>query len=190
MRLGSVVALLIGLVIPLAACTTPPASGSASERPSQAQPIRTIATSIADADALPLRIPIRGVMAGVMDFSAHGVFESATSDMPLTDKDWLAAGLASINLIGSATLITMPGTGPHDSEWVADPEWRRRAQEMQSASIAAGVGITKKDRTAFLKAADRLAVACQSCHDRFRPEAPLTNSQFAENVRLGLKLDH
>jgi cytochrome c553 len=128
-------------------------------------------------------------MAGIIDFSAHGVFETSTSEIPLTESDWRAAGLASINLIGSATLITSAGTGPDDAEWVSDPEWRRWAQTMQSAGISAGAAIAQKDRSAYLNAASRLADACRSCHNQFRPEAPLSNSQFAENVRRGLDLD-
>jgi hypothetical protein len=131
---------------------------------------------------LPLRVPIKGVMAGVVDFSAHGVFTSATSEMPLTDDDWLAAGLASINLIGSATLITLPGTGPHDAEWVSDPDYRRWAEAMQSASISAGAATVRKDRAGLLAAANRIAVACQSCHAMYKPDIPSAASQFAVNT--------
>ncbi|MDP3739218.1 MAG: hypothetical protein Q8R02_17645 [Hyphomonadaceae bacterium] len=128
---------------------------------------------------LPLRVPIKGVMAGVVEFSAHGVFTSAISEMPLTEDDWLAAGLASINLIGSATLITLPGTGPHDAEWVADPDYRRWAEAMQLASISAGAATVRKDRAGLLAAANRIAIACQSCHAMYRPDIPSAASQFA-----------
>jgi hypothetical protein len=128
---------------------------------------------------LPLRVPIKGVMAGVVDFSAHGVFTSATSEMPLTEADWLAAELASINLIGSATLITLPGAGPHDAEWVSNPDYRHWAEAMQSASISAGAATVRKDRVGFLAAANRIAIACQSCHSMYRPDIPSAASQFA-----------
>jgi hypothetical protein len=128
---------------------------------------------------LPLRAPIKGVMAGVVDFSAHGVFTTATSEMPLTESDWLAAELASINLIGSATLITLPGTGPQDAEWVSDPDYRHWAEAMQSASISAGAATLRKDRAGFLAAANRIAIACQSCHSIYRPDIPSAASQFA-----------
>jgi hypothetical protein len=130
---------------------------------------------------LPLRVPIKGVMAGVVDFSAHGVFTSATSERPLTEDDWLAAGLASINLIGSSTLITLPGTGPHDAEWVSDPDYRRWAEAMQSASISAGAATVRKDRAGFLAAANRIAIACQSCHAMYRSDIPSAASHFAAN---------
>ena len=118
---------------------------------------------------LLLRVPIKGVMAGVVDFSAHGVFTTAISEMPLTEGDWLAAGLASINLIGSATLITLPGTGPHDAEWVSDPDYRHWAEAMQSASISAGAATLRKDRAGFLAAANRIALT--------RPVLPMSNTR-------------
>jgi hypothetical protein len=115
-------------------------------------------------------------MAGIIDFSAYGIFETATSEAPLSDDDWLAAGLASINLIGSTTLITSAGTGSQDAEWVANPDWRHWATEMQSASVDAGIAIRQKNGGAYLAAANRLADACSSCHQQFRPEAPVRGS--------------
>jgi hypothetical protein len=135
------------------------------------------------ASPLPLRIPIKGVMAGIVDFSAYGIFETATSEMPLTDDDWIAAGLASINLMGATTLVTSPGTGPQDAEWVAQPEWRRWASEMQYASVDAGIAIRQKSRPSYLAAANRLADACRSCHDQYRPEAPVRGATMLADSR-------
>jgi hypothetical protein len=134
---------------------------------------------------LPLRVPIKGVMAGVVDFSAHGVFTTATSDTPLTENDWLAAGLTATNLIGSATLITLPGTGPHDAEWVSDPAYRRWAAAMQSASISAGAATLRKDQAGLLAAANQIAIACQSCHAVYRLDIPSAASQLAANAGVG-----
>lgn len=131
---------------------------------------------------LPMRVPIRGVMAGIIDFSAHGVFKTAMSETPLTDNDWTAAGLASINLISSATLITSPGAGPNDEAWVAEPEWREWAAAYQQAGVNAAIAIRRKDRAAFITAANDLANACQSCHDRFRVTDPRSHSQYAEQM--------
>ncbi len=117
---------------------------------------------------LPLRVPIRAVMAGIIDFSSHGVFITATAEGPLSDTDWLAAGLAALNLISAATLITTPAAGPRDSAWVKDPDWRRFALDMQVSSINAGIAVRQKSRPALLASAERLAQSCQSCHDQFR----------------------
>jgi len=185
-------AVVAGTMLSVAACSTHPSDLTVARHesaPPQSANLKQLMAAGMPSQPLRLRVPIRGIMAGVIDFSAHGVFETSTSEMPLTENDWLAAGLASINLIGSTTLITTAGTGPDDAEWVSDPEWRQWAQTMQSASISAGTAIARRDRVAYLNAANHLADACQSCHKRFRPEAPLSNSQFAENVRRGLDLD-
>jgi hypothetical protein len=131
---------------------------------------------------LPLRVPLKGVMAGIIDFSAHGIFTTATSDMPITDVDWLAVGFASINLISSATLITSPGAGPNDEAWVTEPEWQLWAAAYQTAGIDAAVAIRHKDRGALLTSANDLANACQSCHDRFRVIDARTQGQYAEQM--------
>ena len=131
---------------------------------------------------LPMRIPIKGVMAGVIDFSAHGVFTTATSEGPLTQDDWVAAGLASVNLIGAATLITSPGAGQKDNAWVADPEWQRLAAAYQDASIRSAAAIRDRDRAEFLRAANVLADTCQTCHDRFRITGQRSPTEFAAQM--------
>jgi hypothetical protein len=121
---------------------------------------------------LPLRTPIRAVMAGIIDFSSHGVFLAAMAEGTLNENDWLATGLAALNLVGAATLITTAGAGPNDSSWVADPDWRQFAFDMQASSINVGIAVRQKNRAALLAAADRLARSCQSCHDQFRHDQP------------------
>ena len=175
---------LIPAVLALAACATP------DPEPAATPPRQIAALRIADQGnpPLPLRVPIKGVMAGIIDFSAHGIFTTATSETPLTDSDWLAAGLASINLISSATLITSAGAGPDDEAWVANPEWRHWAAAYQEASVDAAVAIRRKDRAAFLSAANDLANTCQSCHDRFRITDQRSRGQYAEQMApRGLK---
>ena len=143
-------------------------------------------TQVAGADPqtppLPMRIPIKGVMTGVIDFSAHGVFTTATSANPLTKDDWVAVSLASINLIGSATLITTAGSGPSDTAWVADPEWRKWAKAFQEASLKSAAAIRNEDRKALLEAANDLADACQSCHEQFRVTGRRSPSEFAAEM--------
>jgi hypothetical protein len=165
--------LLGGLTLIAGACAT-----SSTRTP---VPLERSATAGAGSP-LPLRMPIAGVMLGVIDFSSHGLFKIATSEGVPSSQDWYAAGLASLNLIGSSTLITLPGTGNNDDIWVDDPRWRTFATTMQAASVDAGIATRNRDQVALLLAADRLAKACQSCHDVFRPELPkVAVTQFASN---------
>lgn len=182
-RLGRVAGLCA--VIAIAGCVSFPGQPTSRDKAFQAPPgfhqigLRDIPPP------MPLRVPIKGVMAGVIDFSAHGVFVTATSEEPLKKEDWLAAGLASINLIGASSLITLPGTGPHDADWVAEPSYRHWAEAMQAASTSAGAATARKDRIGLLDAANRLATVCQSCHDMFRPDIPSAASQFAAREAPG-----
>jgi hypothetical protein len=167
-------ALMAGLALIASACAT-------SSEPPPASP--EAASLAATHPPLPLRMPIAGVMLGVIDFSSHGLFKIATSEGVPSTQDWYAAGLASLNLIGSSTLITLPGTGDNDDIWVDDPRWRTFAITMQGASVDAGIATRNRDQVALLLAADRLAKACQACHDVFRPELPkVAVTQFASNL--------
>lgn len=129
---------------------------------------------------LPLGMSIKGVMIGVIEFSSYGVFRSATSTKALTEQEWTAAGLASLNLIGSSSLITIAGTGPEDDAWVRDPRWRASAIDFRRASMDAGIAVRNRNADDLLLAANRIASACQSCHDNFRPQLPKVDvTQFA-----------
>ncbi|MBI1362285.1 MAG: hypothetical protein GC155_18575 [Alphaproteobacteria bacterium] len=121
---------------------------------------------------LPLHVPIRAVMAGIIDFSAFGVEKAAHATEPLNDKDWLSVGLAALNLVGASTLITLPGTGPNDATWVADPEWTKWAADMQTSATNVAIAVRRQDRAALNLAAADLGAACQSCHSQFRDASP------------------
>lgn len=133
-------------------------------------------------------MPIHGVMIGVIDFSSFGVFLSATTERPLSEKEWNAAGLAALNLIGASTLITIAGTGPNDAKWTADPAWRQSASNMQAASVAAAIAVRSRNRDALTSAANTLADACQACHAKFRGDLPPVTRQALDASILPAKL--
>jgi hypothetical protein len=108
-------------------------------------------------------------MAGGINAASGDVFRTNLSDKDLSDADWLRMGEAAIRLTGDATLITLPGTGPNDATWVADPRWIQSASDMQAASFAIGAAASRKDRAALSEATARLAQSCQSCHLVFSP---------------------
>lgn len=116
---------------------------------------------------LPSRVPVHGVMAGTIDRAAFGVFRLGASDRTLTDPEWLEIGMSAIDLVGAATLITVPGNRQQDSTLLADPAWLPAAREMQDAAVAVGLASSNQDRQALTQASARLAQACQSCHLKF-----------------------
>jgi hypothetical protein len=106
-------------------------------------------------------------MTGAINRSSSVAFQAAASTGDLSDEDWLKIGEAAVNLTGAATLITIPGTGPQDAEWTANPKWRGLSSDMQAAAIALGVAASKKDRPALTESTAQLAQSCQSCHLEF-----------------------
>ncbi len=118
---------------------------------------------------LPLGVSILAVMAGSINRSSTDIFRAATSVKDLSQGDWLQVSEAAVDLIGAATLITTPGTGPNDGAWVADPRWLKLSTEMQAAGVVASIAARNKDRAALTDATARLAQSCQSCHMSFSP---------------------
>jgi hypothetical protein len=179
MRLTSVATCGAALLTMLAALTSAASSEAQTPPASAVDPARSGGSG--GRPPLPLRVPILGVMAGTIDYSAYGLFSVATTDRRLSEDDWLAAGLAAVNLIAATTLITSEGSGPNDAAWVADPSWRGWADAMQKASLDAAIAVREKDRAALLSSANQIAQACQSCHRQFRPDLPIESArQYAE----------
>jgi hypothetical protein len=123
-------------------------------------------------EPLSLAVPINAVMVALVDFAADGVWRPAASDMGLSDEQWLLAEQDAINLIASATLITTPGTGANDAQWVKDPDWRRWATEMRTVALEAKAAVDSKDQERLGLVGDRLVELCQACHQKFKPGLP------------------
>jgi cytochrome c556 len=120
-----------------------------------------------DVKILPSRVPVHGVMAGMIDRASFRIFSLATSDRKFADTDWLEVGMAAVNLVGAATLITLPDNRAQDATWLADPAWLPAAREMQDAAVAVGLASSNQDRAALSQSSARLAQSCQSCHMKF-----------------------
>jgi hypothetical protein len=163
-RLRLLVAFLVAaacLAACLAACDATP---SATASPPAAAPVDTAGAVTPPETTLPLRIPLLAVMNGAVAQSAGEVFSAATAAAEPDAVTWQRLSAAAVDLVGNATLITLPGTGPEDAAWIADPRWRPLAADMQDAGFAVGVAAQSHDRAALTLASSRLAQSCQSCH--------------------------
>ena len=69
----------------------------------------------------------------------------------------------------SGKLIQIAGAGPNDAEWVANPEWKKFADEMSSAGMDALQAAQSKSVQGLNDAGDRLVASCESCHKKFKP---------------------
>lgn len=137
------------------------------------QPIETTATTATPkVDPLALAVPLNAVMVAQIDFAADGIWRPAASDLPLNNDQWLLAEQDAINLIASTSLITMPGAGANDAQWVNDPDWRRWASEMRTVALEAKAAVDAKDQERLALVGDRLVELCQGCHQKFKPGLP------------------
>lgn len=158
-------------VLPMLFACTPSNENAASPAP-VAQPPAVSQPGSATVDPLPLPVSINAVMVAQVDFAADGVWRPAASEMPLTDMQWLMIEQDAINLISSASLITMPGAGVNDADWVAEPDWRRWATDMQVTAEQAKSAVEAKDKDRLRLVGDRLVEICQTCHQKYKPGLP------------------
>lgn len=155
---------LLLLPVGVAACSDPPAA----RLPAPENEVAAEKTVPPHAP-LPLRVPISAIMTGTISISSYRIFQGATVVERLSDDDWLRIGADAVELVGAATLITVPGTGSQDAAWVSNPAWTEQSAAMQSAAMAVGGAAAKRDREALGQSTARLAQSCQSCHMIFSP---------------------
>lgn len=168
-------AILTGaLALVLIGCTEAADTGDATE----AAETEPATVEVAEAppepaiEPLPLELTINEVMVAMIDFAADGVWRPPALVDSMTDRDWLLAEQDAKNLIASATLITMPGKGANDEEWVTHPDWRRWAADMLETSKQALSAVEERDQERLLLVGDRLVEICQECHQQYKPGLP------------------
>jgi hypothetical protein len=121
----------------------------------------------------PLAVPVSilDLMRASVEIPANGIWASQGAEK-LSDDDWLLADEDSVSLAGAATLISKPGTGKNDRQWVANADWQSWVRDMQMTAVRIRAAAKAKDAAKFSAAADHLSEICQSCHTKYRPQAP------------------
>lgn len=174
-----ILSVLFASAIALAACDSAYGVESRTHEATASRFASPVAGYVEQRDPLPLLVPYRGLMAGIIDWSAYGIFTVAASEKQLDDSDWTAAGMAAVNIIAASTLLTLPRSELEDAERFADPQWRGMVEEMRNASVFVALAVQRKDRPGFTTMADLLADSCQACHDRFRTLPRQSSRDFA-----------
>jgi hypothetical protein len=141
----------------------------------------TVASSLAEpalsakptAKLAPLAVPVSilDLMRASVEIPADGIWAAQGAEM-LGDDDWLLADEDSVSLAGAATLISKPGTGKNDRQWVANADWQSWVRDLQETAVRIRAAAKAKDLSLFSTSADHLSEICQSCHTKYRPEAP------------------
>lgn len=122
-------------------------------------------------DVVPLRTSINALMVALVDHAAHEIWEAGSADR-LTGRDWQTVEQHAIQLVAAGALISLPGTGPRDKEWVATPAWRDWATKLTGGGLAALAAVEKSDQRALHAAGETIVDACFGCHEAFKPDAP------------------
>ena len=122
-------------------------------------------------DYIPLATSINALMVALVDHSAHEVWAAAAAQS-LTRQGWLTAEQHATQLIAASTLVSLGGTGPLDSQWVAKADWQQWSQSMADGAAAALAAVQNTDQAALNEAGQRLIVACDGCHQEFKPDIP------------------
>jgi hypothetical protein len=121
----------------------------------------------------PLAVPVStlDLMRASVEIPADGIWAAQGAEK-LDDDDWLLVDEDAVSLAGAATLISKPGTGKNDRKWVANADWQSWVRDVQTTALAIRAAAKAKDSAKFTAAADHLSEICQSCHTKYRPEAP------------------
>lgn len=131
-------------------------------------------------EPLPLLVPYRGLMVGMIDWSAYGIFSLSTSNTAMDEDAWTAAGMAAVNIIAATSLLSMESANADDKRRSSDAAWRGMVADLQNASLLIAMAVQQRDRAEFTRTANVLANTCQACHDKFRVLPRPDTSQFAE----------
>jgi hypothetical protein len=121
----------------------------------------------------PLAVPVSilDLMRASVEIPADGIWAAQGAEK-LSDDDWLLADEDSVSLAGAATLISKSGTGKNDGKWMANADWQSWARDVQTTALALRAAAKAKDSAKFSAAADHLSEVCQSCHTKYRADAP------------------
>lgn len=177
---GRFVAGLIA-VVTLAACGAGDSEPTQqAETSSQAQPVAApdIPENPAAAQQMTLPISLNRLMVALINEAADPIWVAAWHT-PENDRDWRNLERMAIQLEVGGALLTLPGIGPKDHEWVQAPAWQDWAKQLQTAGTDALSAIKARDLEAVARSGDDIVEICEGCHIAFKPALP-TGGEFGE----------
>ena len=125
----------------------------------------------AAAHAATLPVSLADVMRASVEIPADGIWAAEGADK-LSEDDWQLADQDAVNLIAATTLIARAGTGKNDAKWVANADWRNWVRDMEEISLQIRSAVKAMNQKEMAAAADHLQEVCESCHTKYRPQAP------------------
>ena len=79
----------------------------------------------------------------------------------------------------AGALLVIPGNGPMDEAWTADPQWTAWSNRLEAAGERAVQAVAARDLTRISSAGDEIVEICEGCHMAFKPDLP-TSGKFGE----------
>ena len=134
----------------------------------------------ASANQQPLILPIslNEIMVALVNQSADPIWVASWRN-PQNDQEWRNLEYLGYQLEVAGSLLTIPGTGPYDKQWTANPQWTVYAAQLKESGILARQAAEKKDLVLLNAAGDRIVEVCESCHKEFKLALP-TGGLFGE----------
>ncbi len=127
-----------------------------------------------------LRLPVslNAVMVALVNHSADPIWQAAWRS-PEGEGDWRELERMAYQLQIAGALLVVPGTGPLDDAWVADPGWREWSNKLRVAGKRAMDSLKTRDIERIAMTGDEIVGICEGCHAAFKPDLP-TGGEFGE----------
>jgi hypothetical protein len=119
---------------------------------------------------LQLPVSLGEVMVALVNYAADPIRVAAWKS-PQTEGEWRDLERLASQLEVAGALLTIPGTGPMDREWTANPQWQASAVQLRDAGGRALDAVRRRDKVAIAAAGDDIAKVCEGCHSVFKPAA-------------------
>jgi hypothetical protein len=150
----------------------------ASCAPSGEAPTEEPAAAATPAAVTRLPVSLNDVMVTMVNQAADPLWVAAWHN-PSTDAEWRELERRAYQLQIAGSLLTVPGTGPVDDEWVSQPSWPKWTSQLRDTAAEAVLAVQRRDLQAISSAGDRLVDVCEGCHIDFKFALP-TGGKFGE----------
>ncbi len=102
---------------------------------------------------------------------------AATNPLESTYGGWQAVQNASLAIVETATLLTVPGRVCSNGRPVPmnNPDWPKLVQGLRNAGMQSYAAAQAKSQDKILDATDVLTTACSNCHTKYRDKANLAD---------------
>ena len=128
--------------------------------------------------ALQLPVSHNEVMVALVNHAADPIWVAAWRH-PESEREWRSLERLALQLQLAGALLEIPGTGPRDVAWAADPAWQSWAGKLRTVGNHAASAVATRDVERVATAGDEIVVVCEGCHMAFKPALP-TGGQYGE----------